>query len=69
MFVDERPEAEVLGQGGRQQEPRVGHQAVVVKRGGEPVAYSTQSDRPVQGFRSPSVGGREAADARAFITP
>ena len=37
MFVDERPEAEVLGQGGRQQEPRVGHQAGVVKRGGNPV--------------------------------
>ena len=37
MFVDECPEAEVLGQGGRQQEPRVGHQAVVVKRGGDPV--------------------------------
>ncbi len=37
MLVDEALEAEVLGQGGRQEEPRVGHQAIVVEGRVEPV--------------------------------
>jgi hypothetical protein len=37
MLIDQLPEAEVLDQGGRQEEPRVGHQAVVVKGRGDPV--------------------------------
>ena len=31
VLLDKLAEAEALGQGGRQEEPRVGHQAVVVK--------------------------------------
>ncbi len=32
-------------------------------------AYSGESDQSVRSFRSPPVGGREAADARARVTP
>ncbi|MCI0546634.1 MAG: hypothetical protein L0027_05060, partial [Candidatus Rokubacteria bacterium] len=32
-------------------------------------AHSGESDHPFRGFRSPSVGGREAADERAAFTP
>ena len=31
VFVHQLPEIEVVGQGGRQEEPRVGHQAVIVE--------------------------------------
>jgi hypothetical protein len=37
MRIDQLAQAEVLGQRGRQQEPRVGHQAIVVKGRVEPV--------------------------------
>jgi hypothetical protein len=37
MLVRELLQAEVMGEGGRQEEPGVGHQAIVVKRGVEPV--------------------------------
>ncbi len=37
MAVDQLAEPEVVGQGGRQEEPRVGHQAVVVEGRREPV--------------------------------
>jgi hypothetical protein len=37
VLIDEVAQAEVLGQGGRQEEPRVGHQAVVVEGGFQPV--------------------------------
>lgn len=33
MTLDELAQAEMLGQGGRQQEPGVGHQTVVVEAG------------------------------------
>jgi hypothetical protein len=39
-----------------------------VRRGPEG-AYSAESDRPFRGFRSPSIGGRGAADARAGSPP
>jgi hypothetical protein len=32
-------------------------------------AYSGESDHPFRGFRSPSIGGRGAADARAGSPP
>jgi hypothetical protein len=32
-------------------------------------AYSTDSDQPVQGSRSPSVGGREAVDGEPGLSP
>ena len=31
VFVHQLPEIEVVGQGGRQEEPRVGHQAIIVE--------------------------------------
>ena len=37
VLVDELPETQVVGQGGRQEEPRVGHQAVIVEGRLEPV--------------------------------
>ncbi len=37
VLVDERLEAEVLRQGGRHQEPGIGHQTVVIEGRFEPV--------------------------------
>ena len=37
VLLDELLEAEVRSERGRQEEPRVGHQAVVVKGRGEPI--------------------------------
>ena len=52
VFVDEGLEAEMGGQGGRQEEPGVGHQAVVIKGCVEPVEAvrrSHQSGAPLGG--------------------
>ena len=37
VALDERLQAKVVGQRGRQQEPRIGHQVVVVKGRLEPI--------------------------------
>jgi hypothetical protein len=37
MLVDERLQAEMVGQGGRQDEPGIGHQAIIVEDHVEPV--------------------------------
>ena len=37
MTVDEFPQAQVLGEGGRQEQAGIGHQAVVIKDDADPV--------------------------------
>ena len=39
VIVYEFPQAQVLGEGGRQEQPGIGHQAVVVKDDGNPVGW------------------------------
>jgi hypothetical protein len=70
MLGDELPEAEVLSQGGRQQEPGVGHQVVVVEGHVEPVKgvrRSHQSGAPLVGLMgvssTPSSQFRWAPDS------
>jgi hypothetical protein len=31
VLVDERSQPQVMGQGGRQEEPRIGHQAIIIE--------------------------------------
>ena len=70
VLIDELAEAEAVGQGGRQEEPRVGHQAVVVEGRTEPVQAvrrSHQSGAPLLGLMgvssTPSSQFRWAPDS------